>query len=125
MEKQHAIQKILSEELLIRGVSLDDVGFRGYAWKWQDALEVLSVLHTKRIPILGGDVYLIVDGRVTPTMDNWFINRENFTLADSFLNNSHKQSADYITAYMKRNGDSYYYSIIVYTFPVGINGASL
>lgn len=58
-------------------------------------------------------------------MDNWYINKENFALVDSFLNDSYKHSADYITAYVKRNGGSYYYSIVVYTFPVGTNGVSL
>jgi hypothetical protein len=119
------IKKIIPPDLFERGISLERIGVHEIAWNWQDALRVLSILLENAIPILGGDVYLILGDEIRAALDNWHINRREFGRSDLYLKESHRISNSYITSYASQKGDNYYYSIIVDRFPIGKGMASL
>ena len=119
-ENIRIICKVLPPELMSVGISLEGVYDHNYAWLQRDALAVIDTLTKARIPILGGDVFSLEAGGLTPTIDSWSIKRkEDYESPKAFLQESERRAIDYIRAYTKRNGENYCYSFVLYKFPIG------
>ncbi len=106
-------QNQLPHELIETAISLEDIGADEYAWKWDDAVEVIRVLASQGILILGGDVYSVSDGRASPTYDNWHIDPSRQVVpTGEDIQKAQEVSDSYIRTYAAKHGTTYYYSIV-------------
>jgi len=109
---KHSFREILPPSLLEKAISLEKQGINEYVWIWRDALVVINILTSSRILVLGGDVYSPEKDRFRPTGDNWYVNRKGLIPTDTDLQHAHSLSSNYIEAYVKKNGDNCYFSIV-------------
>jgi hypothetical protein len=47
-----------------------------------------------------------------PTYDSWYINRDGLIPIDTELHHAHAFSSNYIGAYVKKNGENDYFSVV-------------
>ena len=80
-----------------------------FAWNVDDIKEIIATFDAKKIPILGGDVYKMVDDNVCYTYDSWFINKSS---ENDFYRISHEKAISYISNYEERNEGQFFYTII-------------
>jgi hypothetical protein len=106
--------ELIPKELKDNMISLEPYGSPEYLWNWRDVLKVIDILVSKKKMILGGDLYYYLDGRHKPTGDSWYTDPENesYITMDDILR-SQKRSIDYINLIVSRNGDNFYYSLVV------------
>jgi len=71
-------------------------------------LSILKILKEKKIPVVGGDVYKIIDGHIQITYDNWFINNDG---TSEFVERSLNKAISYIGEYERINGDNFVYTL--------------
>ncbi|MDE6761315.1 MAG: hypothetical protein K2J90_11645 [Lachnospiraceae bacterium] len=101
--------KILPYDVVEAGLNLEYIGRFEYAWKKDEIIIILKILGEKGIPVLGGDIYKIIDGRVESTYDSWFINNDG---ASDFVERSLDKAISYIEKYEHINGDEYVYALV-------------
>ena len=63
------------------------------------AIEALQELLRRGVPVAGGDVYLDVDGSLSPTLDDWHCNRLRDESSEDYLIRSHRTSVNFIERY--------------------------
>lgn len=100
---------LIPKSIADRRISLKGFGIAEYAWNAEDIKKIVNIFNENRIPILGGDVYKIVDGKVCKTYDSWYINR---TDEYDFCDRSHERTISYILSYEERNRGQFVYSIV-------------
>ena len=100
------IEQLLTKELLNKGV---ETFTREFAWKYNEAIEVLSILKNKGIVVLGGDV-LNLD--LNYTYDNWYFDIDKNNSHDFNVLCSYEKSKCYIEQYYNQFGDMCYYIIV-------------
>ncbi|MEE7545996.1 hypothetical protein HF319_02120 [Xanthomonas sp. Kuri4-1] len=87
------------DSILSFGVPLDCVGIRNWALGRNDAPRAIGELEALGVPILGGDVYKLVDGAVEQTYDNWYCDKKYEESVSLFLRESSDRARDYIFNY--------------------------
>lgn len=90
----------IDEILGFYGVSLECVGVKNWALERDNALQAIYKLEILGIPILGGDVYRMVDNMPQLTYDNWFCDKYDHELAPAFLERSLELARKYICSYL-------------------------
>ena len=89
-------------------LSLSVIGINEYAWNYDSIVEMIPLLRETRLPILGGDVYIIKNGIAKPTYDSWYYEVKS----DCDYENNKKKTIDYIKIFEGKD-DKYMYSIVV------------
>lgn len=87
------------DSILSCGISLDCVGIKNWALRRDDAIRAINELEALGVPILGGDVYQLVDGAAEQTYDNWYCDQESGELGSTFLKRSLDRAKSYICNY--------------------------
>lgn len=107
------IENFIDKSYIENGVSLKKLGINEVAFKKEDALKILGRLEKQNIAVLGGDVYVVKDNIITPTYDNWFINRNNEKWS-LYVKKSIKKARLYINeySYAKKN---IFFSLVIST----------
>lgn len=100
---------LLPQFILDNSISLKELGVFEYAWKSDDIKKIIEILDEKRIPILGGDVYKVENGKACQTYDSWYINISNEW---DFYSKSYEKAMSYILNYEKKNKGKFIYSIV-------------
>ena len=119
-ENIRKIKQVLPSDLMARGISLESMGIHEYVWRGKDALAIIDILTKNRIPILGGDGYSYQDSEFRATVDGWYVkSRYDYESAEAFLKDSQRKAIEYIKMYTQKRGENYYFSFVVYTFPLG------
>ena len=90
------IWSITIDEILKIGKPLANVGVFNWALTKGQALEVLDKFLTLQIPILGGDVYENIDGKLQPNLDNWYCEPKKEEAKIDFMYRSIKKAKIYI-----------------------------
>lgn len=85
--------------ILSVGVSLECIGIKNWALSRNEAISAICELETHGVPILGGDVYHLVNGVAEQTYDNWYCDRDANELASEFLRRSVSKAKSYIENY--------------------------
>lgn len=98
--------------LFRKGVGLQSIGTNRMAWKCDDVLKVIDFLTQNSFGILGGDVLVLVDGELTYTYDNWYLDRYVVKGWEQYVLDSKEKAISYINMYKERNGDDFLYSIV-------------
>lgn len=99
-------------DLLDSGCSLQSVGVSEIAWPYEDAIKVIKFLTSRGYAILGGDVYLRSDGKLTSTCDSWYATKDMSMPWEQFVVESMRIAVSYIELYHERNGGGFLYSIV-------------
>lgn len=87
------------DKILSVGVSLGGVGVRNYGLVRREALRALDLLRASQVPVLGGDVYRVVDGAPKATYDNWFCDRKPGETDEAFLERCHAKGIEFVGSY--------------------------
>ena len=82
-----------------RGISLQDIGVNNFALDKTSTLEYFQKLFKEHVAILGGDVYLLKDGKLKLTYDNWYCNRGESESMESYVARSIDEAKTYIENY--------------------------
>lgn len=100
---------LIPQSIINKGIFLKELGVFEYAWIFDDIKNIIEIFDKKKIPILGGDVYKMVNGNICKTYDSWYINKSNEC---DFYIKSYEKAISYISNYEKRNEAQFIYSIV-------------
>jgi Immunity protein 40 len=90
------------EELLAKGISLQDLGLTEVALHRADALLAAEALRASSVPILGGDVYFVRKGKVEQGFANWHSDRHPDERLPEFVERSYRETRKYLEAFPDR-----------------------
>ncbi len=92
------------KEVLSCGIPLLDFGINNWALNRSQSLLALVELKKRKISILGGDVYEIVNNMPESNNDNWYCNRHDNEALEDFVDRSINDASDYISSYVNPSG---------------------
>lgn len=101
-----------TEEILEIGKSLSSVGINNWALTKTEAMLVLEKLHSLEVPVLGGDVYEMIDGILQPNYDNWYCDPLNEEARKDFVNRSIDKARSYIEGYTLKDFNSVFFVLV-------------
>lgn len=94
------ISSVAYRELLeSRGISLEALGVAETAVRREDALRAVELIETAGRAILGGDVYVVDEGRIDSAYANWHSDRRKDEPSEAFVARSCAEARSYITKY--------------------------
>lgn len=96
--------------------SLKQLGINAYAFPKKQALNIISELKKKYIPILGGDVYCLDNGVITDSYDNWYCNLETGESQKHFMERSYSVAKKYIENYPENESVESLFCIVTETY---------
>ena len=99
------------EQILSVGITLPDYGF-GWGLDKASALLALAELQESMIPILGGDVLTLKNGRWEHTYDNWYCNIEPNESEEDYCVRSNYVARKYIQKYPTKEGFEFVFVIV-------------
>jgi hypothetical protein len=94
---------------------LTELGLADRAWPINAAHEVLSLLHGRRVAILGGDVYMDTAGGAAFTADNWHSDPRLGEPFATFSRRSIVEAEKYLTTYPQVPGVSLLVGLVAVT----------
>jgi hypothetical protein len=109
MDALTAYHRLLQE----RGVSLEPLGIREIALRRSDALNALDFLRAGAAPLLGGDVFWLIRGRLELAYANWQTDREASRSTREHSEMACAQAATYIARFPEKAGAEPLFSLIV------------
>ena len=93
-----------------KGNSLAELGVASYAYTYQDMLEYIDWIESKKFVILGGDVYSRQGDMFDLTYDSWYYSPES---KDNDSLKSISVAKNDIKQYTNSNGENFYFAIVV------------
>ncbi|PID44174.1 MAG: hypothetical protein CSB47_11585 [Proteobacteria bacterium] len=100
------------KKILESGVSLSSVGINNWALNKDQAMLAIDEFEKHKIPVLGGDVYEMVDGYPEANYDNWYCDRNANEELEDFVARSAGNARDYIESYSNLSGQETYFVLI-------------
>lgn len=100
------------EAILSEGRSLIDVGIYNWAFTKSAALAAIERLASIGVPILGGDVYEIINGILQSNYDNWYCDPLADETEGEFLDRSLTKAEGYIKAYHAKEPDKIFFVLV-------------
>ena len=95
----------------LKSVSLEPLGVNGFAYTRKEALKIANGYFNSNKPILGGDVYKLVNGRIESTSDNWYCDRKESESLYDYVVRSYHIACDYIRDYPDKT--NIFFSIVI------------
>jgi hypothetical protein len=111
MNMEHVWSKEI-EEILRMGKPLFSVGVHNWALTKKEAMVAIQQLSSSQIPILGGDVYEIIDGVLQSNYDNWYCDPSSEETKIDFIKRSVAKAKEYIESYSVREPDKIFFVIV-------------
>ena len=87
--------------ILSCGISLSEIGVNNWALTETQALQTLNKLESLESPVLGGDVYEMINGEPESNYDNWYCERNDNEKLSEFVARSINYARQYIGNYKK------------------------
>ena len=103
----YSIDKILGS-----GLSLESLGIKNWALSRQKVLQVLEQFRELQVPILGGDVYRLVNGALRSNYDNWYCDELPNEFFSDFVIRSIDKAKQYIESYNIKKGDDIFFTLV-------------
>jgi hypothetical protein len=100
---------LFKNEIQEKAISLKKYGINDFAWKYDDINQILDILLSNKIGIIGGDV---LDKEFKYTYDNWSIEKTEVA-GENFVMFSIEKTKKYIENYIKNNGKDFYFVIVL------------
>jgi immunity protein 40 of polymorphic toxin system len=82
-----------------KGISLQSPGLRERALRRDDALNAISLLSARNVEVLGGDVYLLREGKIRVAYANWSVKRLADESDNDYRKRSWERAREYIRSY--------------------------
>jgi hypothetical protein len=101
----------LIEEITKKSIGLEKYGLNDLAWSKEDAQNLINLLMTEKIGILGGDVYQLTSYSFRPLGDNWSCEYNYNELIDDYYLRSKIESLKYINNYPVSDEEGIIFSI--------------
>ena len=95
----------------LKSVSLDLLGVNDFAYPRKEALKIANGYFNSNTPILGGDVYKLVNGRIESTSDSWYCDRKESESPYDYVVRSYHTTCDYIRNYPAKTNT--FFSIVI------------
>jgi hypothetical protein len=96
-----------------KGISLSELGLKEIALYKHSALEAIEELRASNTPILGGDMYRLINGRMEDTYKNWYCQRSDYNTYKEYMETSWKISEDFILGQKESSSTPNYYVLVV------------
>lgn len=103
------LYKELPLDILKKGYSLEQLGIGEIAWRKDEIISIIKILNKNNIPVLGGDVYKIINDKIEITYDNWYMNNDGNS---DFVERSLIKVVSYIGEYESANGNNFVYTLV-------------
>ena len=100
------------DEILRIGISLEPVRVKNWALSQQEAIQALIQFVELQIPILGGDVYELVNGVIQHSYDNWYCNRLPNEPHLNFVSRSVRKAREYIEHHNASEPDKVFFAFV-------------
>ena len=100
------------KKILEGGISLSSFGINNWALNKDQAMLAIDEFERHKIPILGGDVYEMVDGYPEANYDNWHCDRNADEELEDFVVRSVDCARDYIESYSNPRGQEVYFVLV-------------
>jgi hypothetical protein len=97
------VEQFVSAELMARGVDLAIEGSENYGWLRDDALKVVEQAEEAGLLVLGGNVWISVEGRYRPAHDNWYCQSSSEQGGD--VARCARSAREYISSYRQPAGE--------------------
>ena len=107
------LNNVIPKEIFEQGINLSKIGINEYAWKKQNIENIIKILSTRKIVILGGDVYKATNDNIEMTYDSWYINNDR---SKGICFKSYIVALNYIEEYEKNNYGTFLYTITIWTY---------
>lgn len=88
-----------TKEILVRGMPLEEFGINNWGFRIEQAASVIHDFKNRSIPILGGDVFTLADGHLTPTYHNWYCDRKCDESREDFVERSAQAASSFIASF--------------------------
>lgn len=95
----------------LKSVSLEFLSVNGFAYPRKEALKIANGYFNSNKPILGGDVYKLVNGRIESTSDSWYCDRKESESPYDYVVRSYHTTCDYIRNYPAKTNT--FFSIVI------------
>lgn len=95
----------------LKSVSLEFLSVNGFAYPRKEALKIANGYFNSNKPILGGDVYKLVNGRIESTSDSWYCDRKESESPYDYVVRSYHITCDYIRNYPAKTNT--FFSIVI------------
>lgn len=105
-------------DLWLRAASLSDLGVEEFAWRPADAVQLLDLLRTSTIAVLGGDVYTRSAGRFHPAYENWYVEQDPLEEPASYAARSHAIASNYFAGLQQADGADEKWVTLVSSEPI-------
>jgi hypothetical protein len=102
-----------TEEILKIGKSLFDIGINNWALTKSDSIFAIERFYSLEVPILGGDVYEIINGVLQSNYDNWYCDPLPGETRKDFVNRSINKARNYIETYKGQGLNNNYFFVLV------------
>lgn len=83
----------------IKSISLVDYGVDNIAFDIQDIKKVLNILKRLNIAVKGGDIWIMQNGELHLTYDNWFCDQLENEMYSMYVERSIEKTQTYIDNY--------------------------
>ena len=100
------------DKILVSGLSLESLGIKNWALSRQKVLQVLEQFRELQVPILGGDVYRLVNGALRSNYDNWYCDELPNEFLSDFVIRSIDKAKQYIESYNIKKGDDIFFTLV-------------
>ena len=116
MNRFAAFDSFLAERGIPLGPMIAPDGMFDVAFTVGDALIAVDVAKPCQLPILGGDLWVLADGRLLPAYANWHVNRDIRESHDQYVDGSARETVRYLTAL--RQPESGEFLVVIVTDPI-------
>ncbi len=90
--------------ILSSGISLSEIGVNNWALTEAQAMQALDKFESLNTPVLGGDIYEMVDGEPESNYDNWYCDQNDNEELGEFVARSISYARQYIGNYRNPSG---------------------
>lgn len=104
--------KIIPRKYQSLAISLAHLGVKDIAWPRGLALEIIAVLKSKNVGILGGDVLRKEGNKYDYETSSWHSDRKNDESWNDYVMRSHEEAKRYLLKFPDAENGLYAYSIV-------------
>jgi len=100
------------DSILNKGVPLQDLGINNWALDRGQSLSALEELEQAGVAILGGDVYELIEGKLSSNGDSWYCECSDGEQKSQFAVRSIKRARQFILSYRPPNNGSPFFALV-------------
>ncbi len=100
------------ERILSCGLPLQKNNINNWALSKDQSMEAINEFEKLKIPVLGGDVYEMIEGQPTSNYDSWYCNQNENEKLNEFVIRSITYTREYIKNYTNPGGRETFFVLV-------------